>query len=162
MIGEALVPYYRQILPVFNMFKNKRSTYHFKQWTLVIRSTIRRERTKTLLSWFKRLYKFWRSMVEKMLISTSNIWFQLTRVACSDHVPAIYIYCYIDNLCRYIQDLQQELKKSATISVLTRLSIYCRRESLSFTKTKKQMRRSLYLWCLNFIISSKIWSKISI
>ena len=27
MIGEALVPYYRQILPVFNMFKNKRSTF---------------------------------------------------------------------------------------------------------------------------------------
>jgi hypothetical protein len=27
MIGEALVPYYRQILPVFNMFKNKRRTY---------------------------------------------------------------------------------------------------------------------------------------
>merc|ERR1711937_256142 len=24
MIGEALVPYYRQILPVFNIFKNKR------------------------------------------------------------------------------------------------------------------------------------------
>jgi len=24
MIGEALVPYYRQILPVMNMFKNKR------------------------------------------------------------------------------------------------------------------------------------------
>jgi hypothetical protein len=24
-IGEALVPYYRQILPIFNMFKNKRS-----------------------------------------------------------------------------------------------------------------------------------------
>jgi hypothetical protein len=24
MIGEALVPYYRQILPVFNMFKTKR------------------------------------------------------------------------------------------------------------------------------------------
>lgn len=24
MIGEALVPYYRQILPIFNMFKNKR------------------------------------------------------------------------------------------------------------------------------------------
>jgi len=23
MIGEALVPYYRQILPVLNMFKNK-------------------------------------------------------------------------------------------------------------------------------------------
>lgn len=29
MIGEALVPYYRQILPVFNMFKNKRSTVNF-------------------------------------------------------------------------------------------------------------------------------------
>jgi hypothetical protein len=27
MIGEALVPYYRQILPVFNMFKNKRCNY---------------------------------------------------------------------------------------------------------------------------------------
>ena len=26
MIGEALVPYYRQILPVFNMFKGKRRT----------------------------------------------------------------------------------------------------------------------------------------
>jgi len=24
MIGEALVPYYRQILPVFNMFRSKR------------------------------------------------------------------------------------------------------------------------------------------
>jgi len=23
MIGEALVPYYRQILPIFNIFKNK-------------------------------------------------------------------------------------------------------------------------------------------
>lgn len=23
-VGESLVPYYRQILPVFNMFKNKR------------------------------------------------------------------------------------------------------------------------------------------
>jgi len=29
MIGEALVPYYRQILPVFNMFKNKRSIFIF-------------------------------------------------------------------------------------------------------------------------------------
>jgi hypothetical protein len=27
MIGEALVPYYRQILPIFNMFKNKRGTF---------------------------------------------------------------------------------------------------------------------------------------
>lgn len=25
MVGEALVPYYRQILPVFNLFKNKKS-----------------------------------------------------------------------------------------------------------------------------------------
>jgi len=23
MIGEALVPYYRQILPIFNLYKNK-------------------------------------------------------------------------------------------------------------------------------------------
>jgi len=29
MIGEALVPYYRQILPVMNMFKNKRCKYFF-------------------------------------------------------------------------------------------------------------------------------------
>ena len=27
MIGQALVPYYRQILPVFNMFKNKRCNF---------------------------------------------------------------------------------------------------------------------------------------
>lgn len=27
MIGEALVPYYRQILPIFNMFKNKRGMF---------------------------------------------------------------------------------------------------------------------------------------
>lgn len=27
MIGEALVPYYRQILPIFNMFKNKRCNF---------------------------------------------------------------------------------------------------------------------------------------
>lgn len=25
LVGEALVPYYRQILPVFNIFKNKNS-----------------------------------------------------------------------------------------------------------------------------------------
>ena len=31
MIGEALVPYYRQILPIFNMFKNKRCTV-FDNW----------------------------------------------------------------------------------------------------------------------------------
>ena len=30
MIGEALVPYYRQILPVFNMFKNKRCIFLIK------------------------------------------------------------------------------------------------------------------------------------
>jgi hypothetical protein len=28
MIGEALVPYYRQILPVFNLFKNKNGMRH--------------------------------------------------------------------------------------------------------------------------------------
>jgi len=27
MIGEALVPYYRQILPAFNLFKNKNSIF---------------------------------------------------------------------------------------------------------------------------------------
>ena len=27
MIGEALVPYYRQILPVFNIFKQKNANY---------------------------------------------------------------------------------------------------------------------------------------
>ena len=26
MIGEALVPYYRQILPIFNLYKNKNLT----------------------------------------------------------------------------------------------------------------------------------------
>lgn len=31
MIGEALVPYYRQILPVFNMFKNKRRSCGARQ-----------------------------------------------------------------------------------------------------------------------------------
>jgi hypothetical protein len=27
MVGEALVPYYRQVLPVFNLFKNKNGIY---------------------------------------------------------------------------------------------------------------------------------------
>ena len=27
MIGEALVPYYRQILPIFNIFKNKNDNF---------------------------------------------------------------------------------------------------------------------------------------
>ena len=27
LIGEALVPYYRQILPVLNIFKNKNGTH---------------------------------------------------------------------------------------------------------------------------------------
>ncbi|KAJ3377312.1 hypothetical protein HDU84_008785, partial [Entophlyctis sp. JEL0112] len=29
MVGEALVPYYRQILPIFNLFKNKNGLLHF-------------------------------------------------------------------------------------------------------------------------------------
>ena len=28
MVGEALVPYYRQILPVFNIFRAKNRQYH--------------------------------------------------------------------------------------------------------------------------------------
>jgi len=28
MVGEALVPYYRQILPILNIFKNKNCKYH--------------------------------------------------------------------------------------------------------------------------------------
>ena len=28
MIGEALVPYYRQILPIFNLFKNNNKNIH--------------------------------------------------------------------------------------------------------------------------------------
>ena len=27
MVGEALVPYYRQILPIFNLFKNKNGNH---------------------------------------------------------------------------------------------------------------------------------------
>lgn len=35
MVGEALVPYYRQILPVFNLFKNKKSkNYWFIEWLM--------------------------------------------------------------------------------------------------------------------------------
>jgi hypothetical protein len=29
MVGEALVPYYRQILPIFNLFKNKNGKLYF-------------------------------------------------------------------------------------------------------------------------------------
>jgi hypothetical protein len=50
MIGEALVPYYRQILPVFNMFKNKRGINGLIESTLEIRSTTPKERTRTYLS----------------------------------------------------------------------------------------------------------------
>ena len=28
-IGQALVPYYRQLLPIFNMFKNNNRTLHY-------------------------------------------------------------------------------------------------------------------------------------
>ena len=37
MVGEALVPYYRQILPVFNLFKGKRCRFRVIQWTSAIR-----------------------------------------------------------------------------------------------------------------------------
>ena len=50
MIGEALVPYYRQILPVFNMFKNKRSTHFVTKKISGTRLTTPRGRTKTCQS----------------------------------------------------------------------------------------------------------------
>ena len=37
MVGEALVPYYRQILPVFNLFKNKNGE---AVWFFVVRRTL--------------------------------------------------------------------------------------------------------------------------
>lgn len=40
MVGEALVPYYRQILPILNLFKVKKSAYFNKKIT-IIRTTIR-------------------------------------------------------------------------------------------------------------------------
>ena len=36
MIGEALVPYYRQILPVMNMFKNKRGLIFIKKKSIFL------------------------------------------------------------------------------------------------------------------------------
>lgn len=32
MVGEALVPYYRQILPIFNIFKNMKSELSPRMW----------------------------------------------------------------------------------------------------------------------------------
>jgi hypothetical protein len=46
MIGEALVPYYRQILPIFNMFKNKRGTFANMKSTSVIKSTMLNEKIR--------------------------------------------------------------------------------------------------------------------
>jgi hypothetical protein len=39
MVGEALVPYYRQILPIFNLFKNRNGkriiTSQFRRWNIL-------------------------------------------------------------------------------------------------------------------------------
>ena len=68
MIGEALVPYYRQILPIFNMFKNKRRKNIIIQSILVIRLITDNGKMKTCLSSFKKPSKFWRNTVERMPI----------------------------------------------------------------------------------------------
>lgn len=35
MVGEALVPYYRQILPILNIFKNMNSEFQPCKWSSV-------------------------------------------------------------------------------------------------------------------------------
>lgn len=72
MIGEALVPYYRQILPVFNMFKNKRRIVTLIQSILATKSTIRSARTRTCLISYSKHWKSLRSMAVRMPTSTSS------------------------------------------------------------------------------------------
>ena len=106
-IGQALVPYYRQLLPIFNMFKNNNRTLHYivlvvklsetchKLWddfhmnrfwfqltpemVLIITKDIKR----ILEIWFKRRWRYLKSGVVRMLLSISSIWFQPTNPASS-------------------------------------------------------------------------------
>ena len=106
-IGQALVPYYRQLLPIFNMFKNNNRTLHYSVLvvkTSVVSLTLRWFSCKTrfwfqstpemvliitkdikriLEIWFKRRWRYLKSGVVRMLLLISNIWFQPTNPASS-------------------------------------------------------------------------------
>ena len=101
-IGQALVPYYRQLLPIFNMFKNNNRTLHclvlvvklsinvYKIWdgfhanrfwfqlTLEMVLIITKGIKRILEIWFKRRWRYLKSGVVRMLLLISNIWFQPT------------------------------------------------------------------------------------
>ena len=68
MIGEALVSYYRQILPILNIFKNK--NINSGDW-------IDYSQQKIEVTWYKKLSKLWSGVETPMLLSTSNIWCNL-------------------------------------------------------------------------------------
>jgi hypothetical protein len=91
MIGEALVPYYRQILPVFNMFKNKRRTFLIMKLILEIRLIMHKERIKIYLNWSNKHYRFWKNMEAKTPTSTLSIWYLHMRVACFDKFVILII-----------------------------------------------------------------------
>ena len=72
MIGEALVPYYRQILPVFNMFKNKRRNSGVTQSTSVIRSTTDSASNRTSTNSSRTHCRSSKSTVVRTLTSISS------------------------------------------------------------------------------------------
>ena len=88
MVGEALVPYYRQILPVLNLFKVQNhagSVIDFRTRTRTgeTRLTTRNRSAKTLATWSRRLLALSSDTAAPTLSSTSSTWCRHTSLAFS-------------------------------------------------------------------------------
>ena len=108
MIGEALVPYYRQILPIFNLFKNKNSNqYQSFQKTSEIKQNIVRESQKMQEISSNKHLKYLNRKEVKMHILISSSWFLVTKAAFFDSLSFntyqySYFYQILLNIVNYI------------------------------------------------------------
>ena len=138
-IGQALVPYYRQLLPIFNMFKNNNRTLYysvllvklkcatnfrmiFMQISLLIFQLtpemvliITKDIKRILEIWFKKRWRYSKSEVVRMHLLTSNIWFQPTNPVSSKkhkHASIDIQKIYFD---RSMLGLRKRVKKKITL-----------------------------------------------
>lgn len=101
MVGEALVPYYRQILPVLNLFKNDNKNIgdgidYGQQKRMTIGACraahpagpAASPAPSLQVTWSRRRWSYSRPTAARMPLSTLSTWYLPTRALCSIELPS--------------------------------------------------------------------------